>query len=92
MEKIKMTTPLVELDGDEMTRILWADIKKELLEPYIDLKTVYFDLGLPERERTAGVDPAADDPTAVDPAGGDLAAIGRSDHDPAAPTTAEETS
>ena len=45
-----------------------------------------------ERERTAGVDPAADDPTAVDPAGGDLAAIGRSDHDPAAPTTAEETS
>ena len=53
MEKIKMTTPLVELDGDEMTRILWADIKKELLEPYIDLKTVYFDLGLPERERTA---------------------------------------
>ena len=48
-----MTTPLVELDGDEMTRILWADIKKELLEPYIDLKTVYFDLGLPERERTA---------------------------------------
>ena len=53
MEKIKMTTPLVEMDGDEMTRILWADIKKELLEPYIDLKTVYFDLGLPERERTA---------------------------------------
>ena len=53
MEKIKMTTPLVELDGDEMTRILWADIKKELLEPYIDLKTVYFDLGLPEREKTA---------------------------------------
>ena len=39
MEKIRMTTPLVEMDGDEMTRILWADIKKELLEPYIDLKT-----------------------------------------------------
>ena len=53
MEKIKMTTPLVELDGDEMTRILWADIKSVLLEPYIDLKTVYFDLGLPEREKTA---------------------------------------
>lgn len=52
MEKIKMTTPLVEMDGDEMTRILWADIKKELLEPYIDLKTVYFDLGLPERDKT----------------------------------------
>ncbi|MEG1857285.1 MAG: NADP-dependent isocitrate dehydrogenase [Pseudoflavonifractor sp.] len=52
MKKIKMTTPLVELDGDEMTRILWAEIKKELLEPYIDLKTVYFDLGLPEREKT----------------------------------------
>ena len=52
MEKIKMTTPLVEMDGDEMTRILWADIKKELLEPFIDLKTEYYDLGLPERERT----------------------------------------
>ena len=48
-----MTTPLVELDGDEMTRVIWADIKKELLEPYIELKTVYYDLGLPERERTA---------------------------------------
>ena len=53
MENIKKTTPLVELDGDEMTRILWADIKSVLLEPYIDLKTVYFDLGLPEREKTA---------------------------------------
>lgn len=52
MEKIKMTTPLVEMDGDEMTRILWADIKKELLEPFIDLRTEYYDLGLPERERT----------------------------------------
>ena len=52
MEKIKMTTPLVEMDGDEMTRILWADIKKELLEPFIELKTEYYDLGLPERERT----------------------------------------
>ncbi len=52
MDKIKMTTPLVEMDGDEMTRVLWADIKKELLEPFIDLKTEYYDLGLPERERT----------------------------------------
>ena len=52
MERIKMTTPLVEMDGDEMTRILWADIKKILLEPYIQLETLYFDLGLPERERT----------------------------------------
>ncbi|MCI2105479.1 MAG: NADP-dependent isocitrate dehydrogenase [Intestinimonas sp.] len=52
MEKIKMTTPLVELDGDEMTRILWSDIKEILLKPYIELNTLYFDLGLPERERT----------------------------------------
>ena len=52
MEKIKMTTPLVEMDGDEMTRILWKDIKDELLLPFIDLKTEYYDLGLPERERT----------------------------------------
>ena len=53
MEKIKMTTPLVEMDGDEMTRILWQQIKGELLEPYIELKTEYYDLGLPERERTS---------------------------------------
>ena len=52
MEKIKMTTPLVEMDGDEMTRILWQMIKDELLLPFIDLKTEYYDLGLPERERT----------------------------------------
>ncbi len=52
MDKIRMTTPLVEMDGDEMTRILWKQIKEELLEPYIDLKTEYYDLGLPERERT----------------------------------------
>ena len=52
MEKLNMTTPLVEMDGDEMTRILWQQIKDELLLPYIDLKTVYYDLGLPERERT----------------------------------------
>ena len=52
MEKIQMTTPLVELDGDEMTRIIWNDIKEQLLLPYIDLKTLYFDLGLPNREAT----------------------------------------
>ena len=46
MAKIKMTTPLVEMDGDEMTRILWKMIKDELLIPYIDLKTEYYDLGL----------------------------------------------
>ncbi|MBO5379137.1 MAG: NADP-dependent isocitrate dehydrogenase [Clostridia bacterium] len=52
MEKIKMTTPLVEMDGDEMTRIIWQMIKDELLLPFVDLKTEYYDLGLPERERT----------------------------------------
>lgn len=52
MEKIKMHTPLVEMDGDEMTRILWQEIKEILLEPYLELKTEYYDLGLPERERT----------------------------------------
>ena len=52
MEKIKMTTPLVEMDGDEMTRILWSDIKEILLKPYIELNTLYFDLGLPERDKT----------------------------------------
>ena len=52
MEKIKMTTPLVEMDGDEMTRILWQMIKDELLLPFVDLKTEYYDLGLVEREKT----------------------------------------
>ena len=52
MEKIKMTTPLVEMDGDEMTRVLWQMIKDELLLPFVDLKTEYYDLGLPEREKT----------------------------------------
>ncbi len=52
MEKIKMTTPLVEMDGDEMTRILWQMIKDELLLPYIDLKTEYYDLGLEYRNKT----------------------------------------
>ncbi|MBR4502597.1 MAG: NADP-dependent isocitrate dehydrogenase [Clostridia bacterium] len=52
MDKLQMTTPLVEMDGDEMTRVLWADIKDILLRPYIDLKTVYFDLGLKNRDKT----------------------------------------
>ena len=52
MEKIKMTTPLVEMDGDEMTRILWKMIKEELLLPYIDLYTEYYDLGLVHRNET----------------------------------------
>ena len=50
--KIKMTTPLVEMDGDEMTRILWKMIKDELLTPFIDLKTDYYDLGLEYRNET----------------------------------------
>lgn len=52
MAKIQMTTPLVEMDGDEMTRILWQLIKDELLLPYIDLKTEYYDLGLEHRNET----------------------------------------
>ncbi len=52
MDKIKMTTPLVEMDGDEMTRILWQMIKDELLLPFIDLKTEYYDLGLEYRNQT----------------------------------------
>ena len=52
MEKIKMTTPLVEMDGDEMTRILWRSIKEELILPFVDLKTEYYDLGLPNRDAT----------------------------------------
>ena len=52
MDKIKMTTPLVEMDGDEMTRILWKMIKDELLLPFIDLKTEYYDLGLEYRDQT----------------------------------------
>ena len=52
MAKIQMKTPLVEMDGDEMTRILWADIKKLLIEPFVDLKTEYYDLGLKHRDET----------------------------------------
>ncbi len=52
MDLIKMKTPLVEMDGDEMTRILWQQIKDELILPFVDLKAEYYDLGLPEREKT----------------------------------------
>lgn len=50
--KIQMTTPLVELDGDEMTRVLWPIVKEKLILPFIDLKTEYYDLGIKERDRT----------------------------------------
>ena len=53
MEKIKMKTPLVEMGGDEMAAILWGMVKEELLEPFVELDTRYYDLGLPNRERTA---------------------------------------
>ena len=52
MEKIKMKTPLVEMDGDEMTRVLWKWIKEILIEPFVELKTEYYDLGLPYRDQT----------------------------------------
>ena len=65
MAKIQMTTPLVEMDGDEMTRILWKMIKDELLLPYIDLKTEYYDLGLENRNNT-------DDQVTVDSANATL--------------------
>ncbi len=65
MSKIQMNTPLVEMDGDEMTRILWKMIKDELLLPYIDLKTEYYDLGLENRNNT-------DDQVTVDSANATL--------------------
>lgn len=52
MTKIKMLNPVVEMDGDEMTRILWQDIKNELILPFVELKTEYYDLGLPHRDET----------------------------------------
>ena len=52
MNKIQMTTPLVEMDGDEMTRVIWDMIKEILLNPYVDLKTEYYDLGLENRNKT----------------------------------------
>ena len=65
MNKIKMTTPLVEMDGDEMTRIIWQMIKDELLTPYIDLNTEYYDLGLKHRDET-------DDQVTVDAANANM--------------------
>ncbi|MBO4889513.1 MAG: NADP-dependent isocitrate dehydrogenase [Lachnospiraceae bacterium] len=65
MEKIQMTTPLVEMDGDEMTRVLWQMIKDELLTPFIDLKCEYYDLGLKKRNET-------DDQVTVDSANATL--------------------
>lgn len=53
MKKIKVSNPVVEMDGDEMTRIIWANIKKQLIFPYLDLETKYFDLGLENRDKTA---------------------------------------
>ena len=50
MSKIAMRTPIVEMDGDEMTRVLWKWIKDILITPHVDLKTEYYDLGLPERD------------------------------------------
>ena len=52
MDKIKMNTPIVEIDGDEMTRIIWKQIKEILLEPYVELNTEYYDLGLTNRDQT----------------------------------------
>ncbi|MCR5256160.1 MAG: NADP-dependent isocitrate dehydrogenase [Acetatifactor sp.] len=65
MNKIQMTTPLVEMDGDEMTRILWQMIKDELITPYVDLKSEYYDLGLENRNKT-------DDQVTVDSANATL--------------------
>ncbi len=65
MDKIKMLTPIVEMDGDEMTRILWKWIKEILIEPFVDLKTEYYDLGLVERDKT-------DDKVTVDSANATL--------------------
>ena len=52
MQKIQMKTPLVEMDGDEMTCVLWQMIKDKLILPFVDLKTEYYDLGLPNRDAT----------------------------------------
>ncbi|HLL59693.1 MAG TPA: NADP-dependent isocitrate dehydrogenase, partial [Allosphingosinicella sp.] len=52
MAKIKVNTPLVELDGDEMTRIIWQWIRERLIEPYLDVELVYFDLSIEKRDET----------------------------------------
>ena len=53
MKKIEMSNPLVEMNGDEMTRVIWGLIKDQLINPYIKLKTEYYDLGLENRNKTA---------------------------------------
>ncbi len=53
MAKIKVKNPIVELDGDEMTRIIWSFIKKKLIEPYLELDIKYFDLGIESRDKTS---------------------------------------
>ncbi|HET9538010.1 MAG TPA: isocitrate/isopropylmalate family dehydrogenase, partial [Mesorhizobium sp.] len=53
MAKIKVANPVVELDGDEMTRIIWQDIKDKLIHPYLDVNLLYFDLGVENRDKTA---------------------------------------
>ncbi|MBR1625482.1 MAG: NADP-dependent isocitrate dehydrogenase, partial [Clostridia bacterium] len=52
MKKIEMKTPIVEIDGDEMTRVIWQKLKEKLILPYVDLKSEYYDLGLVKREET----------------------------------------
>ena len=52
MQKIRVSNPVVELDGDEMTRIIWQDIKDKLVMPYLDLDIQYFDLGMENRDKT----------------------------------------
>ena len=52
VEKIKVANPVVEIDGDEMTRIIWQDIKDKLITPYLDLNIQYFDLGIEYRDKT----------------------------------------
>ena len=52
MDKIKMTVPLVEMDGDEMTRVLWKWVKEILISPYVELKTEYYDLSIQNRDAT----------------------------------------
>ena len=52
MSKIQMKNPVVEMDGDEMTRVLWQWIKEDLILPFVDLKTEYYDLGLVNRDKT----------------------------------------
>jgi isocitrate dehydrogenase len=52
MKKIKVANPVVELDGDEMTRIIWSEIKKKLILPYLDLDIEYYDLGMEKRDET----------------------------------------